>query len=161
ILSIYHSFIEQHSTEEYAHRYVPLPLEKNSKSGWNWKGRDFARVISLLEFDRFVQEHNISAEKLLAINGSSDPELFFISHRKMLAADYDADSQRYNLHTLDLPEKDFDFVMANQTLEHVYDPVLCLRNIYDHMRPGGILYFNVPVISILHSMPFHEYTGYT
>ena len=51
--------------------------------------------------------------------------------------------------------------MVNQTLEHVYDPILCLKNIYKHMCPGGILYFNVPVNNIPHDTPFHYYTGYT
>ena len=29
------------------------------------------------------------------------------------------------------------------------------------MRPGGILYFNVPANSIPHDTPFHHFTGFT
>ena len=51
--------------------------------------------------------------------------------------------------------------MLNQTLEHLYDPILCLNNVFNHMRTGGILYANVPAVNIPHLTPFHYYTGYT
>jgi 2-polyprenyl-3-methyl-5-hydroxy-6-metoxy-1,4-benzoquinol methylase len=62
---------------------------------------------------------------------------------------------------IDYPEKDFDFVMLNQTLEHVYNPVQCLENIGKHMKSGGILFVNVPTINKLHEMPYNYYTGIT
>ena len=122
--------------------------------------RDFARVIAVLEFENFVTSNNISAHKGLAINGT-DPEWSYLPECAITSIDYEKDPVNYDLHTLNLPEKDFDFVMVNQTLEHVYDPICCLKNIYDHMVPGGILYLNVPANNIPHSTPFHYYTGYT
>jgi len=162
IREIYDQYVVGPFTEEYKQRYVPLPMHKNS-SPWKWEGKDFARVIAILEFDRFVQERGLSSENGLAINPIEpvDPEWHWIPYKKITKTDYEADPIKYDLHTLDLEEKDFDFVTVNQTLEHVYDPLLCLKNIHAHMRKGGILYFNVPVNNIPHSVPFHFFTGFT
>jgi SAM-dependent methyltransferase len=159
IQEIYATFIKPNLNEEYQQRYVPLPVAKNNKT-WRWEGKDFPRVIAILEFERFIQANNISCEKGLAINGL-DPEWYYISAKKIISTNYDLEPKNHDLYTLNLNEHDFDFVMANQTLEHVYDPIQCLENLYKHMRPGGILYLNVPSNSILHSLPFHFFTGYT
>lgn len=160
IQAIYEKYILVNDTPEYKYRYVPLPLEKNVHA-WRWEGKDLPRVLSLLEFERFIKENNISSSKALAINGENDPEWNFVPHGHLTAIDYDNDPRRYDLHTLNLDQKDFDFVMLNQTLEHLYDPISCLRKIYEHMRPGGILYANLPANSIPHSTPFHYFTGIT
>jgi SAM-dependent methyltransferase len=127
---------------------------------WNWKGKDFPRVISLLEFEKFVKDNDLECSKGLSINGM-DPEWYSLPAESVTKVDYTDDKINHDLHRLNLPEKDYDFVIVNQTLEHVYDPVRCLEKIYDHMRPGGILYFNVPANSIPHSTPYHYYTGFT
>jgi SAM-dependent methyltransferase len=144
---------------KFNNRYVPLPLRKNNSS-WHWKDKDFPRVLALLEFERFVVENKITCNKGLAINGL-DPEWYYLPSNEIREIIYDGTKQEYDLHTLNLPEIDFDFVMVNQTLEHVYDPIRCLKNIYAHMCSGGILYLNVPVNSIPHETPFHHYTGFT
>ena len=87
--------------------------------------------------------------------------MYYLPTQELVITEYKKDTNKYDLQTLDLEEKDFDFVIVNQTLEHVYDPVLCLKNIYNHMKPGGILFFNVPTNGIPHSIPFHHYTGFT
>ena len=160
IVMIYKKFVKPYQTEANKSRYIPLPMHKNNIPNWAWKGRDFPRVISLLEFERFVNEHNLSSAKALALNSHHDPEWHYLPKKEIVAISYD-DDKRHDLHTLDLAQKDFDFVMVNQTLEHVYDPVLCLKNIYNHMRSGAILYFNVPATSIPHTTPFHHYMGIT
>ena len=47
----------------------------------------------------------------------------------------------------------YDLVIFSQTLEHLYDPVLCLKNLFDAMRPGGYLFTTVPLLNHLHFMP--------
>ena len=74
---------------------------------------------------------------------------------------YTDDKDKYDLHNLDLDRKDFDFFMSNQTLEHLYDPCLAVRKIYDNIRSGGIVYMNLPSVNMPHSTPFHYYTGFT
>ena len=160
IQEIYNNYIVPNMNHEYALRYVPLPIEKNNLKQWRWEGKDFPRIIALLEFGRFVAMSHLSCEKGLAINGL-DPEWSYLLAKRIVQIDYEKDPVNHDLHTLNLSDNDFDFVMVNQTLEHVYDPICCLENIYKHMRVGGILYLNVPVNNIPHSTPFHHYTGYT
>lgn len=159
IQNIFEQYINPLSNQEYCQRYVPLPFDKNNLS-WRWEHNALCRVISLLEFGRFVQDHNIICKKGLAINGR-DPEWCFLEVEPSLITDYEKNPLKFDLYTLDLDEKDFDFVMCNATLEHVYDPLLCLENIYKHMVHGGILYLCVPANGIFHSMPFYFYTGFT
>lgn len=159
INNLYKQYVKPYQVAENETRYVPLPMHKNILS-WKWEGRDFPRVISLLEFERFIKEHTITSKKALAINGIDDPEWLCLPTTHIRGISYEQD-KRYDLHTFNLDEHDFDFVMVNQTLEHVYDPVLCLKNIYKHMKSGGILYFNVPANSVPHDTPFHHFTGFT
>jgi len=148
------------NTEENKYKYARLPIEKNNKN-WKWEGNDFRRVISLLEFEEFISSNNLSFEKALGLNGENDPEFEFVSCRETTIVRYEDDIINHDLHNLNLPCKDYDFVMINQTLEHVYNPILCLQNAYSHMRKGGILYANVPANNIPHSTPHHFYTGIT
>lgn len=159
IREIYEKFIKSNDNAEYLNRYVPLPTHKNSAQ-WQWESKDFPRVISILEFERFVIENKLTCNKGLAINGI-DPEWRYIKYNEVKEISYTSDKDKYDLHYLKLDQKDFDFVMVNQTLEHLYDPIKCLRNIYKHMKKGGILYFNVPANNIPHEVPFHYYTGFT
>ena len=41
-------------------------------------------------------------------------------------------------------EVKFDFVYANQVFEHLPDPVPALRNLCQHLKPGGIVNLRVP-----------------
>ncbi|MEX0849082.1 MAG: methyltransferase domain-containing protein [Candidatus Dependentiae bacterium] len=156
---IYERFVKPNYTHEYTYRYDPLPIAKNNKA-WRWEHKDFPRVIALLEFERFVQENQCFSVKGLAINGK-DPEWAYISHQHVSVINYSHNPEKYDLHVFELDEHDFDFVMVNQTFEHVYDPIRCLKNIFKYMKPGGILYFNVPTTSIPHETPYHFYTGFT
>eukprot|EP00040_Diaphanoeca_grandis_P009058 m.47441 g.47441 ORF g.47441 m.47441 type:complete len:319 (-) comp20493_c0_seq1:32-988(-) len=47
----------------------------------------------------------------------------------------------------------YDFVVFGQTLEHLYDPVLGLKNIADAMAPGGYMFTSVPMLNHRHMDP--------
>jgi len=162
IEDIYNNFVKINYTEEYKNRYVPLPVHKNNKR-WRWEGKDFPRVISLLEFERFIEKYNFQIDKLLAFNGPEDPEIEYLQNRikKIYNVEYEKNPEKADLHTLDLPIKDADFVLLNQTLEHIYNPQQCLANIINHMKVGGYFYTNVPACNAPHSEPYHFFTGYT
>jgi SAM-dependent methyltransferase len=157
IVELYETHILPCYTEEYKNRYVPLPGHKNNKK-WRWEGKDFPRVIALLELERYIEKYNFNIDKLLSINGAEDPEIEYLAGRvkTIFVSDYDVDPIRGDLHSLD-----FDFVMLNQTLEHVYNPHQCLTNLKEHMKVGGYLYLNVPACNAPHSEPFHYFMGYT
>ena len=162
IQEIYDTFVGINNTDEYKYRYDPLPIEKNNKL-WKWEGKDFPRVISLLEFERYVKKYDFQIDKLLTANGATDPERECLKDRvkSHLNINYTDDPLKYDLHNLKLSHKDFDFCYLNQNLEHTYDPYTCLKNIFKYLKPGGWFYTNVPACNIPHSTPYHYYMGYT
>jgi len=160
INEIYNKFIVPKQDESFLNRYKTLPIHLNN-GNWTWENKDFPRVVALLEFKKFIEESNISFKKVLTFNGPGDPELNHISYEKIDNYNYLDDPTNLDLHTLDLPNKDYDFFMTNQTLEHVYDPCLALKNIHKHLNVGGIFYCNVPSFNMAHDTPHHHYVGFT
>jgi len=164
LIEIYNKYVSINYTEENKMKYVPLPFELNNKK-WKWEGKDFPRVISLLEFREYVLADNRVFDSVLSFNGDvgangNDPEFEYLKYHSWYNYNYQ-DNEKYDLHHLELEKKDFDFAMLNQTIEHLYNPILALTNIYNHMAVGGIFYANVPVNSIPHDDPLHFYTGVT
>lgn len=158
---IYQKFVVPKQTEEYRNRYKNLPLELNNKK-WKWEGKDFPRVISLLEFEKFLKSMgNPNFENVLSFNGTEDPEYEYLNYTNLINYNYLENTFKYDLHNLELEKKDFDFFMSNQTLEHLYDPCLVVRKIFDHIKPNGIVYMNLPAMNMPHSTPYHYYAGFT
>jgi SAM-dependent methyltransferase len=54
---------------------------------------------------------------------------------------------------LPFDDGDFDFVMSQEVLEHVGDPLAVLREMCRVLRPGGLLYLQVPFIIGFHPDP--------
>lgn len=162
IEDIYNKFVKCNYTSEYSNRYNPLPYEKNVRN-WKWEGKDFPRIPSLLEFERFTEKYNFQIQELLIFNGENDPELEILGNRvqNITNINYEQDPTNNDLHILSLNKTDYDFVCLHQTLEHVTDPQTCILNIFNHLKPGGYLYINVPACNMPHSEPFHFYTGIT
>ena len=162
IKEIYNEFVLCNNTEEYKNRYVPLPVHKNNKQ-WRWEKKDFPRVISLLEFERYIEKYDLRPDKILTVNGITDPEIEYLAGRYKQISDvvYEDNNPKTDLHTLDLPIKDFDLIILSQTYEHIYNPQQCIESLKKHLKPGGYLYINVPACNAPHSEPFHYFTGYT
>jgi len=159
IKEIYKKFILSKNNPNYLNRYKKLPKNPNKK--WNWVGKDIPRIFAVLEFKKFIDDNNLYFDKILSLNGGKDPEYEHLRYNKKVNYNYKDNKIKYDLHTLDLPQKDFDFFMSNQTLEHVYDPVKVAKNIFNHLKKNGIVYMNLPAINIPHTTPFHYFTGIT
>ena len=54
----------------------------------------------------------------------------------------------------ELPEKEFNYLICTEVLEHVPDPVEALRAIASALLPGGKLLITVPFASRMHQAPF-------
>ena len=50
----------------------------------------------------------------------------------------------FDLHSIPLEENRFDVVFCNHVMEHVTDPLQCMREIYRVMKPGGWAIMQVP-----------------
>ena len=143
-------------TPQYSSEYLKYDNKK-----WKWEGKDFPRISSLIYFIEMVQELHIEPQKMLSFNATHDPEIEYLKTSTLHNINYLDDKNKNDIHTFDLLEKDYDFVMLNQTLEHLYNPFKALLNVYNHMKMGGYIYINAPSNNKPHDVPNHFYTGFT
>ena len=115
---------------------------------------DFPRVASIFDFKEWIGKYNLKNVSSLLSTYKDDYELEYIDCESITYCEYGKNGEN-DLHTLNLNKKDFDFIIFNQTLEHLYNPFVCLKNLLDHLKPGGYLYTTVPTINIPHMVPFH------
>ena len=130
-------------------RYKQLSDEDKKK----YYGMDFPRVASLFDFKDWIEKYNLIKVDSLLSTFEDDTELKFVEPSNLEICEYK--NGKNDLHTLNLHKKDFDFIIFNQTLEHLYNPFIAMKNLYDHLKPGGYLYTTVPTINIPHMIPFH------
>jgi len=143
-----------------AQKYNTLPFERNTYN-WKWEDKDFPRVQSLLHFEDDIRLNGARDLKTgLIFNGETDPETEILK-LQYTNIDYEADPNKHDLHNLRIEDKQYDFAMLNQTIEHLYDPIRCLKNVAKHIRPGGMVYLNAPANNMPHGEPHHFYTGFT
>lgn len=166
VSSIYEDFIESkfNASENgwYKNKYSDLPVELNDDEKWKWEGKDFPRIISLLEFKEFMETSEAKFPKCCILNGGEyEPESRHIKTEEITYCNYEENKEKYDLLNLNLPRKDYDLIVCNQTLEHVQDPCLAAKNIHGHLNKEGVVYTSVPVVSPPHDCPFHFYTGIT
>jgi len=142
--------------ESYFNRLAPIPLHLNDKN-WKWEGKDFPRIPCLLDFQTWVKKYQIDNIDQLLITGKDDPELEFLNYNNADYVPYDGYSGDF--HTLSL-NKEYDFVLFSQTIEHLYNPFISMGNLYNHVKKGGYMFTSVPVFNIPHMVPVH-FNGYT
>lgn len=157
INKIYQEYILPKQSSAYLNKYNKNNVIPHSTH----KNKDFARIIALYEFVEFIEKYDKKFLQVCSFNGIDDPEIQYIQYEKIFNYFYEKNAPKTDLISLDLDDKKFDFFMVNQTLEHVYDPCLAMRNIYNHVTDGGLVYFNVPCNGIPHDTPHHFYNGFT
>ncbi len=143
--------------KEYFNRFTPFPFYLN-KGTWKWEGKDFPRIPCLLDFKEWIEKYSINNTENILITGKDDPELEFIKYKEAYYLPYTIDSGDF--HTLSLEVNNFDFILFNQTIEHLYNPFLSMWNLYHHLKPGGFMFTSVPVLNIPHMVPIH-FNGFT
>jgi SAM-dependent methyltransferase len=118
-----------------------------------WKNKDVPRLFSILDFKEWVKKYNIVEGEKLFYTDNSDIELNFIKYKNKKLFLYDGFN--HDLHNINHNEKDFDFILFNQTIEHLYNPFICMQNLFNHLKSGGYLYTTAPTINIPHMTPIH------
>jgi SAM-dependent methyltransferase len=61
---------------------------------------------------------------------------------------------------LDLPDASFDTVLSIQVLEHVFEPIRMMQELYRVTKPGGTLVVMAPQTANIHHVP-HHYQNFT
>jgi len=61
----------------------------------------------------------------------------------------------YDLAKTPFPDNHFDLVLCNAILEHVKDPFACANEIERILKPGGIVWAEIPFVQ-----PYHPYKTY-
>lgn len=152
INEIYEKYVKK--PDEYYRKandeYHKLSNEEKSR----WFTADFPRLASLFDYKDWINKYSLNHVSKLLSTCQTDCELEYITYDSITVCDYLQD-KKYDLHTIDLDDKDYDFIIFNQTLEHLYNPFISMKNLYDHLKPGGYLYTTVPTINIPHQVPFH------
>jgi len=156
--NIVYNLYETHFKKDrsYFNRFEAIPSTLSEEEKTSWLNRDVPRLVSLYDFREWIRKYKIDEGNSLLYTCDADVELKHISYKHKQYIPYPP----YDLHTLSLEKKDFDLVIFNQTLEHLYNPYLAMSRLFEHIKPGGFLYTTVPTINIPHMTPIH-YWGIT
>lgn len=93
-------------------------------------------------FKDFVRTRRFSRKQVLEINQAGKLTQYLNQlHRHTLAEYPEVDIQH-----LPYPDTSFDIVVHSDTLEHVPDPVLALKECHRVLKPDGYCIFTVPMI---------------
>jgi SAM-dependent methyltransferase len=122
----------------------------------NW---DFTRPAAIFDFEDWIEKYNLKNIDKLLVTDDQDHEVTYLTanHKTIInfEPEYNVTISENDLHVINLEEKNHDFAIVNQTFEHLYNPFVAIKNIYDHLKPGGFFYTSVPIINIPHLLPHH------
>lgn len=63
-------------------------------------------------------------------------------------------------HELPFGKGEFDIILANNVIEHFYDPAKAIAEMRRVLKKGGSIYFTVPFLYPVHEAP-HDYSRFT
>lgn len=123
----------------------------------NWLGMLPCRLFAVLDMVEWNKTYGfLNCRKLLALN--NDPENQFVNATEGTQLYIFNKSEGSHWGDIHYPIEastpgGYDLVLFGQTFEHLYDPVLCFRQLYDSMAPGGFLFTSGPHLNHLHMEP--------
>lgn len=113
------------------------------------------RLFALLDMVQWNKTYGfLNCKKALVLN--EDPENEYVKATAGLQMYvYQGKPPYGDLHfpVMESTPGGYDLVLFGQTLEHLYDPVLCLHNLFNAMAPGGYLFTSAPHLNHLHMHP--------
>ncbi|ETO08739.1 hypothetical protein RFI_28648, partial [Reticulomyxa filosa] len=125
------------------YKYVAKPKEYHTRYQWisnatwlpykhpkleDWEKKSICRAIECAEFIRILNESGLhSFDYCLSVDGTTDPEFAYITCRNHTDVSY-SQKRVGDLYVMDLPFKQWNFVMMNQMMEHFYDPFIIFCN---------------------------------
>jgi hypothetical protein len=129
-----------------------MSFEEHEKLKW----MDPPRLVSIIDFKDWIYKYGLREGNSLLSTCMGDPELRYLNYKTITSVEYPP----HDLHTFEVEKKDHDFVVFNQTIEHLHTPILAINQIRKHLKDCGYVYTTVPTINIPHMTPIH-FNGYT
>lgn len=154
VMDLYNKFVAK--PQSYFKKFEDLNAALSPAELSAYSRMDPPRVISIIDFKEWIKKYEIQTGKSLLSTCPNDPELKYLNYSDTTVISYPP----HDLHTFDVDKKDHDFVVFNQTIEHLHTPILALNRIWEHLKEGGYVYTSVPTINIPHLTPIH-FNGYT
>jgi len=121
---------------------------------------NFPRVVAAYDFSILIKKYSLASPKRLLVFGT-DPEISLLTVGDRVDYVYDQDKGTNDLHSLSSSVLGSgpapDLAILGQTLEHLYDPALAMRNIFSVLADGAYFFASGPLTSIPHRTPMHFY----
>ena len=139
---------------------IPYSREPNPSGDADWgnirfcKGQRFGVVKDILPKDvKYILDVGSSRGHFVkwAKANIPDAEITAVEPDTRVIHDYQDEFHvigKY-LEDIELPSNHFDFVYCMQTLEHSDSAAAMLKQIYDALRPGGVVFVEVPNIEVI------------
>lgn len=122
----------------------------------------YPRVVSLAHFSYLVNKYKIENQhKVCVINGNnSEPELKFIKGEFIEFLNFE-DNKKYDLDKeWKHKKKKYSFIICNQVLEHLFNPIIGFKNVLYHAIKGAYIWITIPTINCIHGEPHFYSSGY-
>lgn len=114
-----------------------------------------------LELDRFLQNLDVAADRVLDIGGSQLPvkgrtkswkvNEYFIADLEQPHKDSPAPDIILDLNSRNTPVlEEFDLIFCLEVFDYVYDPVRAFKTLHSLLMPGGCAWVSFPFIYPLH-----------
>ncbi|HCI04372.1 TPA: hypothetical protein DEW47_00090 [Patescibacteria group bacterium] len=160
--------LKEFYSKEYREKFKPKIEEKTNP-------QELFDAYSPFQQNRvnLIKKHLKKNMRLLEIGCSAGMFLYQIKKyvKEIAGIDYDLESAKFasekckchvfteEIEQTDLEKKIFDVICVFQTLEHTKNPYNFLSTITQYLKPGGIIYLEVPnlndVLIYAYNLPYH------
>jgi hypothetical protein len=122
----------------------------------------YPRVVSLAHFSYLVEKYKIKNQNNVGVisGNKNEPELKFIKKKSVEFLNFE-NNKKYDLDKeWRHKKKKFSFIICNQVLEHIFNPITGFKNILYHAIKGAYIWITIPVINCIHGEPHFFSSGY-
>ncbi len=123
-----------------------------SPPSMNYMYRDLAKnPYDRLSDDAVIYDIGSKARRGRYPFGSPKPGMHFVCVDIEPDSNVDLVADAHDMHMVE--DNSVDFVISSSTLEHVHNPRRVMHEIWRILKPGGMVYINVPFVFRYHSDP--------
>lgn len=147
-----------------SNKYILNFIKKNNSLFNNKLSNFYAypRVVSLAHFSYLIDKYKIKNQRnVCVINGNNnEPELKYINEKSIEFLNFE-DNKKYDLDKKwKHKKKKYSFIICNQVLEHLFNPIVGFKNILYNAIKGTYIWITIPTINCIHGEPHFFSSGY-